>query len=61
MAALKNQLSKEQLEQLYLVDGFSTTQIARRLRTNRESVRGLIHNYGIPMRGKGYPFNKRKG
>ena len=53
-------MSRERMERLYLVEKLSTTQIADRLGTNRESVRRLIKNYGLPMRQAGYPFDKRK-
>lgn len=60
MASLKDRVSRERMERLYLVEKLSTTQIADRLGTNRESVRRLIKNYGLPMRQAGYPFDKRK-
>ena len=60
MHILSVRISKERLERLYLVDGLSTTQIAERFQTNRESVRRLIRKYGITMRPRGYPFDKRR-
>jgi DNA-binding transcriptional regulator LsrR (DeoR family) len=60
MRRLKDKISPDKLEQLYLVDRLSTTQIAERLGTNRESVRRLIKKYGIAMREPGYPFDKRQ-
>ena len=46
-------IGRERLEQLYVRDGLTTLQVAERLGTNRESIRKLIHHYGLPMRSKG--------
>jgi transposase len=59
VAKLRDRLSKARLTVLYVGDGLSTTQIAERFATNRESVRRLIKHYGITMRPPGYPFDKR--
>ena len=40
---------------LYLVDGLSTTELAQRLGSNRESVRKLLLKYGILLRPRSYP------
>ena len=46
-------IEREKLERLYVRDGLSTVEIAGRLGSNRETIRKLIHRYGIPMRSKG--------
>ena len=58
--ALKDAISKERLEELYLIDGLSTTQIAERIGTNHESVRRLLKRWNIALRERGYPFTKRR-
>ena len=55
MAKLSDRVSKELLERLYLVDGLSTTELAQRLGSNRESVRKLLLKHGIPLRPRSYP------
>lgn len=50
---LHKRVSKAQLERLYVREGLTTLALAERLSTNRESVRKLIHRYGLPMRSKG--------
>ena len=55
MAKLSDRVSKERLERLYLVDGLSTTELAQRLGSNRESVRKLLLKYGILLRPLSYP------
>lgn len=45
-------LTDKRLEQLHIEDALSI-QIAERLGTNRESVRGLIHKHHIQMRSQG--------
>ena len=53
MPKLTDLMARDRLERLYLHDGLSTIQIAERVGSNRETVRKLIHRYGIPMRSKG--------
>jgi len=55
------ELSRERLERLYVRDGLSTVEIARRLGTNRETVRRLIHACGLPMRSKGSGMASKHG
>ncbi len=50
---LHERVTKMHLERLYIKDCLSTLQLAERLGTNRETVRRLIHRYGIEMRSKG--------
>lgn len=50
---LEGRVSKAQLERLYVHEGLSTLALADRLGTNRESVRLLIHRYGLAMRTQG--------
>ena len=52
MAKLADTISRR-LQKLYVENGLSTLDLARRLSSNRESVRKLIHRYGIPIRSKG--------
>ena len=59
-APLRTRVTVEQLTRLYLKDGLSTTQIANRLGSNRESVRRLMKQWQIPLRAQGYPFDKRR-
>lgn len=47
-----DQLSKEQLERLYVAQRLSTLQIAERTGVNRETIRRLIHKHGIAMRSR---------
>jgi hypothetical protein len=50
---LHQRIDKAYLERLYVRERLSTLRLAERLGTNRESVRRLIHRYGIVMRSKG--------
>jgi hypothetical protein len=60
-APLHERVSKAQLERLYVRERLTTLALAERLSTNRESVRKLIHRYGLPMRSKGTGMaNKRR-
>ena len=51
-APLHLRVSRARLEHLYVHDGLSTLDLAAILGSNRESVRRLIHRYGLPMRAK---------
>lgn len=57
---LHSVVSRHKLEKLYVTDGLPTVVIAQRLSTNRESVRKLIHRYGLPMRSKGSGMAKKR-
>jgi len=57
---LHERITKAYLESLYIHHGLSTLQLAERLGTNRESIRLLIHRYGIAMRSKAGMAAKRR-
>lgn len=50
---LGQRLSEKKLRYLYFDEDLSTVQIATLLGTNRESVRRLVHKYGLKMRSRG--------
>jgi hypothetical protein len=58
---LRDRISRDYLERLYVREGLTTAVLAERLGTNRESVRRLIHLYGLPMRSKGAGMAAKHG
>ncbi len=62
MRNLKDEISRDKLEALYSRYELSMDQIASRLGSNRESVRKLLHHYGIVVRSRaGGNASKRAG
>lgn len=49
-----DRVTKERLERLDLANGLSTTELAERLGSNRESVRKLPLKHAIPLRPRSY-------
>ena len=50
---LRDRITREKLEKLYLGQGMSSNEIGRYFDVNGASVVTLLHQYGIPRRAKG--------
>ena len=50
---LRDKVTREKLERLYVRQGMSSNEIARYFDVNGASIVTLLHQYGIPIRTRG--------
>ncbi len=50
---LRDKVTREKLEKLYVRQGMSSNEIGRYFDVNGASVVTLLHQYGIPLRAQG--------